>query len=85
MHSNAGSLIGDPGKQCGAEAFDETLAGAHREGPVELSEIELVGGSQGGLGLMNESTDRIAQLERARRGHQTTPGANEQRVTCRLT
>ena len=85
MDANAGRLLGDPGEQGSAEVLDETLAGAHREGSVEASEIERVGGPQAGLGLMNESTDRIAQLERTRRSHQTAPGADEQRVTGRFT
>ena len=62
--ADAGGLFADASQQRDSEVLDKALTGPQREGSLELPEVQLVGGAQSGLGVVDELTDALARLER---------------------
>ena len=81
---HAGRFRADARDEIRPEILDEAFAGPQRERPDELPEVELLGGAQHRLAVLHELADPLAQLERPRRGNETAPGPDQQRIARRL-
>ncbi|MNK67042.1 hypothetical protein D3C87_863740 [compost metagenome] len=82
--THAGRLRADMRKQRGTEIFNEAVARTQRERLLQLARIEPLRRSQHGQHLAHQGAHPFAQFQRARRGHEFTPGAHEQRIAGRL-
>ena len=77
---NSGRFAGDPSQETCPEVLHEALAGSHRERSLKLVETEPARGSQHRLGVMHQSANGFAELERSRRCNQTPTRPHRQRI-----
>jgi len=79
------SFLADARKQSRPEVLHEAFAGAQRERADELFEVERLGRAQNRFSVLHKLTDTLAEFECSRRGNETAPGPDQQRVTGRRT
>ncbi len=80
IEPHAGRLLSDARDQLRPKIFDEALAGADREGPTKLFQIQRFGGPQGGLRLFDKRANTLAQFQCPRRRHETAPRPDQKRI-----